>query len=200
MRSLIKNPILLLFIFCCPFTTKAQGNINIIPWPQQVVDGKGYFTFNNTTSVVYERQNKALGIAVSPLLKKLKAATDIKMKTGSKAGAVNNITVKLTDKIKEEEGYALSVTPGGINISAKTPVGVFYAIQSLLQLLPVEIESNTLVKGVGWKVPVVEIKDAPSFSYRGLMLDVARHYMQYEFIEKLIDLMAMQKMNTLHLH
>lgn len=79
-------------------------------------------------------------------------------------------------------------------------MGVFYAIQSLIQLLPAEIESNVPLPGVKWRIPVVKITDAPAFAYRGIMVDVARHFMPLSFLKKLVDLMAMQKMNNLHLH
>src|SRR4029077_6661093 len=121
-------------------------------------------------------------------------------KPGSPANLANNIAIQLTSKITKPEGYELKVSAGKIDISGKDPAGICYAIQSSLQLLPVEIESSKIVNNVEWKVPSVAISDAPAFGYRGLMLDVARHFMPYSFIKKMIDLMAMQKMNKLHLH
>jgi hexosaminidase len=87
------------------------------------------------------------------------------------------------------EGYHLSVTPSAITITAKTKAGAFYGMQTLLQL---EAQSKN--------IPVLEIDDAPAFGYRGLMLDVGRHFMPVSFIKQLLDVMAMQKMNNLHLH
>jgi hexosaminidase len=200
MNQACKNRFLLLLIFVYPFVAKSQNNINIIPWPQNVVQGEGFFTFKKATTIVYSLKDKGISIAVSPLISKLKKAAGVSLTTSQRANAENTISIELSNKITTPEGYELNVSTGKINIAAKNPVGVFYAIQSLLQLLPVEIESNKLVKNIDWKLPVVSIVDAPAFSYRGLMLDVARHYMPYEYIKKLIDLMAMQKMNTLHLH
>ena len=187
-------------IFVCPFVAKSQNKLNIIPWPQRVVQGEGFFSFKNNTAIVFNQKDKSIAIAISPLLTKLKSAAGINLKVSSKPVQDNSVTVNINNKITAAEGYELKVTTDKINIAAKNPAGVFYAIQSLLQLLPVEIESNQQVKNIDWKVPVVSIADAPAFSYRGLMLDVARHYMPYDYIKKLIDLMAMQKMNTLHLH
>ena len=94
-----------------------------------------------------------------------------------------------TTVVASMEGYHLSVTPTAITITAKTKVGAFYGMQTLLQL---EAQSKN--------IPVLEIDDAPAFGYRGLMLDVGRHFMPVSFIKQLIDVMAMQKMNNLHLH
>lgn len=91
--------------------------------------------------------------------------------------------------VTSPEGYYLTVTPKQIKVVAKTKVGAFYAMQTLLQL---EAASKT--------IPVVTIEDAPAFGYRGLMLDVGRHFMPISFIKQLLDVMAMQKMNNLHLH
>jgi hexosaminidase len=94
-----------------------------------------------------------------------------------------------TAVVASMEGYHLSVTPTAITITAKTKAGAFYGMQTLLQL---EAQSKN--------IPVLEIDDAPAFGYRGLMLDVGRHFMPVSFIKQLIDVMAMQKMNNLHLH
>ncbi|MFM6968940.1 MAG: family 20 glycosylhydrolase [Sediminibacterium sp.] len=91
--------------------------------------------------------------------------------------------------VTNSEGYLLTVTPKQIKVLAKTKVGAFYGMQTLLQL---EVASK--------KIPVLTIEDAPAFGYRGLMLDVGRHFMPITFIKQLLDVMAMQKMNNLHLH
>jgi len=91
--------------------------------------------------------------------------------------------------VTSPEGYYLIVTPKQIKVVAKTKVGAFYAMQTLLQL-----------EAASKKIPVVTIEDAPAFGYRGLMLDVGRHFMPISFIKQLLDVMAMQKMNNLHLH
>ncbi len=175
--------------------------INIIPHPQTIQKSEGAFTITPATKIIYAQpDNKELPIALSPLITKLQIAAGIKLPQASKTPLKNYIEVELTDRILHPEGYHLAITPTHITIQASTPAGIFYAVQSLLQLLPVEIESPTLVKNISLKIPAMEIDDAPGFAYRGLMLDVARHFMPYAFLEKLIDLMAMQKMNTLHLH
>jgi len=96
--------------------------------------------------------------------------------------------------------YSINVHSDKVLVRAKDPSGLFYAVQSLLQLLPPAIESDRLVDLQQWAMPVVDIQDAPAFEYRGLMIDVARHFQPMSFLKKLVDLMAMQKMNRLHLH
>ncbi len=194
------NLTFILSILFIPILISAQNEIKIIPNPQQIEVGEGFFTFSNTTELIYNYKNKELTTALSPLFLKLNTSAGIKLKASKYKNKGNIITVSLSDKITNDEGYELKVNPNEIIILAKKPSGVFYAVQSLLQLLPIEIECCTIIKNIDWKIPCVSITDAPAFGYRGIMLDVARHYMPYEFLKKLIDLLSMQKMNVLHLH
>lgn len=98
------------------------------------------------------------------------------------------------------EGYSLAVTPDAVVIRASQVAGLFYASQTLRQLLPPEIESRKEVSGVPWVAPAVTILDQPRFRWRGLMLDVGRHIFPVDFIKRYIDLMAMHKMNVFHWH
>jgi hexosaminidase len=99
-----------------------------------------------------------------------------------------------------DEGYSLQVTPASITIAAPQQAGIFYGIQTLRQLFPPQVFSDTPVEGVRWMIPCVRIKDYPQFRWRGMHLDVARHFMPKEFVLKFIDLVALHKMNSLHLH
>ena len=98
------------------------------------------------------------------------------------------------------EAYKLSVTPEMINISATTPNGFYYGLQTLYQLLPAEIYGDKPARSAQWSVPCVEIEDAPAFKYRGAMLDVCRHFASVDYVKKFIDVLAMHKMNTFHWH
>jgi len=189
------------FVFFAPFQHVFSQSVNIIPYPQSIKKAAGEFVIKNTTKIFYyQADNHELTVAVAPLVLKLQKAAGITLRSTGKKKHNNFIAVELTDRISQTEGYHININPDSIKIEARTPAGVFYAIQSLLQLLPVDIESPSLVQNISWKIPAMMIEDAPAFAYRGLMLDVARHYMPYDFLEKMIDLMAMQKMNTLHLH
>ncbi|MGD8427635.1 MAG: beta-N-acetylhexosaminidase, partial [Balneolaceae bacterium] len=102
-----------------------------------------------------------------------------------------------------DEGYHLSVSKDRVILRAPTPNGLFYGVQSLLQLLPAQIYQSdyTLVpQNVEWDIPALEIEDYPRFKYRGMHLDVARHFFPVKFIKRYIDLMAMHKMNRFHWH
>jgi len=109
-------------------------------------------------------------------------------------------TQALTDEIEGEEAYTLEVTQTGVDIRARTPRGVFYGVQTLRQLLPIAIEKDTLNEGAEWSIPFITIKDAPRFGWRGLHLDVGRHFFDVTFVKKFIDTMALYKFNVFHWH
>ena len=98
------------------------------------------------------------------------------------------------------EGYNLLVEPTGVVLRAPTPTGLFYAAQTLRQLFPPAVFSPTPLPGCDWRIPCVEVEDTPRFAWRGAMLDVCRHFMPYEFLERFIDLLSLHKMNVFHLH
>ena len=113
----------------------------------------------------------------------------------------NRIKLKLDSEIKGAKGiYSLEVGKRGVTISAAESIGLFYGVQSLRQLLPVEIEKAETQQGIEWLIPFVNINDEPAFVYRGLHLDVARHFFPVSFIKKYIDLLALHKMNIFHWH
>jgi hexosaminidase len=98
------------------------------------------------------------------------------------------------------EGYTLSVTPGRVVIRAGGSAGLFYGVQSLLQLLPPEVLAPNPVQGIDWTVPCVQIEDRPRFPWRGFLLDVGRHFFNPAEIKQVLDLMALHKLNTFHWH
>jgi hexosaminidase len=114
----------------------------------------------------------------------------------------NTISLRLTPGVAraQAESYRLVVTERGAMLSAPTPAGLFWGLQTVRQLLPPEVERGVRSALVRWTIPAVEIEDAPRFPYRGILLDVARWFYPPEFIKKLIDLLALYKLNTLHLH
>ncbi len=109
------------------------------------------------------------------------------------------IIVKKNSAIQNREGYTLKVAAEGIIITAKAPAGVFYATQTLLQLMPAEVfKPGTKLQSV--TLPAVEIKDSPRFAWRGLMLDSSRHFQTATEVKRFIDLMAIHKLNVFHWH
>jgi hexosaminidase len=159
----------------------------IIPQPLHLDPRPGTFALRG--SVALDIHNPALVEAVAPLLHAAPGLSPVSARRTGKGG----IIVTLDPSVVSDEGYVLDVDPSSIHLRAKTPAGIFYGVQTLVQLIPE-------AAGAAPVVPCVHIEDAPRFAYRGVMLDVARHYMPMSFIKQLVDLLAMQKMNRLHLH
>ncbi len=186
---------------------QAQPVISIIPKPVSVEQTDGFFELNRHTSIHLSEENKETKFLGEYLEKMIFSATwvDHQVYFNSNRPDSNFISMVLDPdlKIDQEEGYILSVSPQKILISAPSNAGLFYGIQTLRQLLPVAIEHekpSLAPNDQEWKVPSVEITDHPRFEYRGMHLDVARHFFPVEFVKKYIDLLAMHKMNRFHWH
>lgn len=172
--------------------------IELIPVPAEVAMQKGSFTLGSKASVSYS--SSELKITALYLCEKLNLPTGFKIKAIQGTGG--QIALKILDKPIHElgnEGYILEVNTSFIEIKANNPAGIFYGVQSLLQLFPAEIESKQILKSK-WKVPAIKIKDYPRFAWRGLMLDVSRHFFSKEDVKSFIDQMVRYKFNTFHWH
>jgi hexosaminidase len=176
------------------------ATISIIPRPAQMTVRSGGFTLGPRTTIWATRGTATLG---KQLARYLEPATgfDLDVRTGG-TPAGNRIVLRLDETLTRlgDEGYILDVAPGLVSIRAPKAAGVFYGIQSLRQLLPVDIYREAPVTGVAWSAPAVHIEDSPRFPWRGMHLDVARHFMPKEFVKKYIDLLALHKMNSFHWH
>lgn len=172
-----------------------QG-INIIPTPQSLVQQDGFFRLNSHTAIT----------AVSPEAKTIAEFFAAKMRTSTgldiQVAEKGNIQLSLDSSldVPNDEGYSLEVSKDAVKVVAKTTQGLFYGMQSFLQLLPAEIESPSKVNGIAWQAPAVSIKDAPRFGYRGIMLDPCRHFMPAENVKKYIDVLSLFKINRIHWH
>ena len=172
-----------------------QG-INIIPTPQSLVQHDGFFRLGSNTAIA----------AASPEAKtvaeffaaKMRTATGLNIQVAEKGNIQLSVDPSLD--VANDEGYTLDVTKDGAVVVAKTAQGLFYGMQSFLQLLPAEIESPSKVNGIAWQAPAVSIKDAPRFCYRGIMLDPCRHFMPVENVKKYLDVLSLFKMNRMHWH
>lgn len=172
------------------------ADINVIPIPVKVSEQRGEFTLPQNINIQY---NTDEGKAIADYLAhKLKTSTGYTVNVGNKKG---NVTISINPKLKmHDEGYQLQVTAKGVNIKAKTGKGAFYGMQTFLQLLPAEVESTNVVKGVKWVAQCCNIDDYPRFGYRGFHLDPCRHFITVENVKKQLDLMASLKVNTMHFH
>ena len=184
---------LLFGLLLCGFTSIAQ--INIIPQPVSVTytGENGKFSLGPDTRIVAE--GSGLENSIDFFNSYLKTYYGFELETDSVSKGNNNLILnfeRMDDSIPG--AYRLSVDEKGIYIAGDNETGVFYAIQSLIQLLPMPSGGKQL------SIPYVEINDRPRFAYRGLMLDVGRHIMPVPFIKKFIDYLAMHKMNEFHWH
>lgn len=185
----------------CSAIGQSTPPVALIPEPVSLTQGSGYFTLPQSINIAADN-NPGLQHSTDFLKTKLATATGYAVSVNSNAAGAT-IRLQLLQSADAQignEGYKLSVTANGATISANAPAGIFYGVQTLLQLLPKEIESKTAVQNVAWQIPLVEITDYPRFGWRGLMFDVARHFFTKEEVKQYIDQMARYKYNMLHLH
>lgn len=184
-----------LFIATCFAQNKS---LSLIPIPVEFKQNKGEFIFSKSSTI---SSNSKEGMEVAnQLAAKLSIATGFPTKvSNSKKGSIQLNINTVPDNRLGSEGYTLVANTKGILITANRTAGLFYAMQTLLQLFPSEIESSAPVVNV-WKIPAVEITDYPRFAWRGLMLDVSRNFFTKEEVMKYIDEMARWKFNTFHWH
>jgi hexosaminidase len=178
--------------------TIQSATLSLIPLPSKVESRSGSFELRVGTVLVAGDKEAAVARQIAGALS---PATGFALPVQRRGGA-GAITLKLDNALSSlgPEGYRLEVKPEGVSIRASQPAGLFYGGQTLRQLLPSAVFRAAKVEGVAWTVPCVTIEDSPRFAWRGAMLDVARHFMPKEFVLKFVDLLAMHKMNTLHLH
>jgi hexosaminidase len=152
---------------------------------------------NNTVFVV---KDEAAGKVVDFFISKIRRSTGYSLSKQKDKPSSNYIEVNIVAGLDvNDEGYTIDVTGAGITVEAKTPQGIFYGFQTIMQLFPAEIESPEVVK-ISWTIPNVSIKDEPRFKYRGQHLDVCRHFLDVEYIKKQLDVLAMFKINKFHWH
>ncbi len=179
--------------------------ISIIPQPQKITETEGTFTFNSKTTITEYSDDSTFLNAVSYLQERFGKAAGFKFgceqtsaDDPTATSGENRIIFRKDNSLKQEE-YKLDITPERIVVASSAANGAFYAVQTLLQMLPNEIYSNEK-RNCKWSVPCATIEDSPRFSYRGMHLDVCSHFFDTTFIKRYIDLMAMHKFNVFHWH
>jgi hexosaminidase len=187
----IQSYFLLFFILGFLNIPKKEATIiqpNIIPKPLFQQLNNGVFKLNEATSLETIQEFGDVAQFLKSYVKE-----QFHLKISSKKSDTKILFTK-DNSIKNEEGYLLKIDKNKIEIRANSSKGAFYAVQSLIQLLPIENNSTSI------SIQCLEIQDAPQFAYRGMHLDVARHFFSVDFIKKQLDLMALLKMNTFHWH
>lgn len=177
-----------------------HSEVSIVPYPNSMEVGKGNFDLKNQPMVCDSRADEKTQRAVAEFADRLATIS----------GGTNPLTVAdqvpasgirfVVDEALPAEGYTMDVTKDGLEVRASHFSGFFYALQSLKQLLPVAIYGTEPLPDATWEVPCVSIEDAPRFAYRGMHLDVSRHFFGVEEVKRYLDVMAIHKLNTLHWH
>jgi hexosaminidase len=170
-------------------STHAAAEISIIPQPQHMEVGEGSYRLDANTGIDAPGDTRSREI-VSFLRDAVRDETGIRL---SESAHAHGIVLVIDPTVQGEEAYRLSVTARGVIIQASTDKGLFWGVQTLRQLLPLE-------HGAPAQIPVVQIEDAAAFAYRGFMLDVGRHFYPVSFIKKQLDLLSYYKINTFHWH
>ena len=181
-----------------------EGGCTIIPLPQEYEKTQGSFTLGSGCRFVISGEGANQKVVDSTEV----VASEFRKSTGYELAVVQGEEAQSGDiailvdpsAALEDEGYQLSVTEDGVEITAKNAAGVYYGLQSLRQMFPGQIESDTLVSDVAWTAPCADISDEPTYGYRGMHLDVSRHFFPVEEVKRQIDHMSQYKINKLHMH
>ena len=188
----------LLAIFTCCSQAQEQATLDVVPHPNKAIALEGTFDASKASVYFGEDLDERSIAAVSAF------ADQLFLISGSKGtlneGSSKEGIVFQLDKALAHEEYVLSISEEKITAKASGLNGFIYAIQTLKQMLPVEIFGNAPAADKDWTVSCVEIQDKPRFGYRGLHMDVSRHFFTMDEVKKYIDVMEIHKLNTLHWH
>jgi hexosaminidase len=189
-----------LVLLSLTWASAQSPDVAIIPEPVSIVKNAGYFILPKAISIETGTNADVKKVAAQ-LGQQLSTTTGytITQDVKNPANTIQLLLNTTPEKTLGNEGYTLTITPKNMVIKANQPAGLFYGVKTLLQLLPKEIESKSLVVG-NWQTPCVVITDYPRFGWRGLMFDVSRHFFTKQEVKDFIDEMVKYKYNLLHLH
>jgi hexosaminidase len=195
--NIIKKFILIAIIYL-PSILKCQ-ELNIIPYPLKVDKHEGFFYLNSNTVITHGKNLKS---KAKQLKDYLDPATGFDLKIGNFDMQTNQIILQINESLMDlgGEGYTLEVNQNKILIEAYHRKGLFFAFQTLLQLLSKEIFRDAKVEDMEWQIPNCSVRDTPEFEWRGLMIDYSRTFWNKRITKKYIDAMAFYKLNKLHMH
>jgi hexosaminidase len=194
------------FLSIAGYTEEPVKQLSIIPIPSEVRMKSGSFMLGDQTLLLLSERDETLRSAAMFFAEQMRICGGPVIKVAAMDGNLQKTNIIVFSYLKDRsgipaEGYRLKVTKNNIHLEAGSAAGVFYGMQTLLQMLPAEIfRPGAPSSGISWEIPCAEINDHPAFPYRGMHLDVSRHFFPKEFIKQYIDLIAMYKMNTFHWH
>lgn len=204
----LKSSICIIFFIMLLFTGCKTGSVSdrkdvyaIIPAPLSIKEKPGNFVFSKDSKIILSAINEENRLAADFLSSLIKNSTGLQIPVvkGTKALS-GSVYMSIDSSIVDNEGYTLTISPKKIVLKAKNAVGLFYGVQTIRQLLPPEVEKDSIIENVKLSVPACNITDKPRFAYRGMHLDVGRHMFPVEYIKRYIDMIALHKMNTFHWH
>ncbi len=202
-NSAIIIAVAIMFGSCTPGAVETGQTTALVPVPKEVSVKTGVFRINKSTKVLYHPESEELKSTAEFLAGLISKGTGFNILTVAAQSGLpdeGSILLVMEDSDIVEEGYALTVSPQSVVIESQDAAGVFYGVQTLRQLLPVKVEIAHSGKRAKWEVPAVEIRDEPRYGYRGLHLDVGRHFFPVEFVKSYLDVMALHKLNKFHWH
>jgi hexosaminidase len=169
---------------------------SIVPMPREAETGSGTFALDANTTVVVENDDDEVRRILDLWAAPLRETAGLPLSVVASPDGDLRLGI---DGVGEPESYRLEVTPGSITVRGADGAGLFYGLQTLSQLLPPDAETTRAPEG-GFAVQAITIDDAPRFTYRGMHLDVARHFFEPEFVKRYVDLLARYKLNRFHWH
>jgi hexosaminidase len=177
----------------CPFFIFAQQTVSIIPKPVDLTLTSGNFTLDGNTGIKYNSASKELQVAAGFFVAYIKNISGYNLAINGKTAKSVLLEIK-PNSVLGEEGYQLNITPSSVTISANKKAGIVYGMQTIFQMLPA-IRTNAAMV-----IPCMQVTDYPRFKWRGMMLDVSRHFYSADMVKEFLDLMASYKMNVFHWH
>ena len=172
--------------------------VSVIPQPESIRVDEGTFTITKDTKIFLDCPSEEIKRVAGFLNERLRQTAGFELEFTDATGLDNVIAFMNADK--PSESYAVHARPNFVVVDYGDGAGAFYAVQTILQLLPVEIFAQERQKGVEWTIPCCSIEDSPRFKYRGMHLDVCLHYFDFEYLKRYIDIMAAHKVNRFHWH
>ena len=200
MKRFFSIALLLTALVSCSAPAEREA-VSVIPQPQHLRVDEGHFAITRNVPIYLDEKTPEMERIAAFLNERLATAAGFTLK-------VEEADLRNTEKPgiwfmnagQSSESYYLQVLPERILVEYGDGAGAFYALQTLLQLLPTEIFADHRVRGVRWEVPACDIEDGPRFPYRGMHLDCCLHFFEMDFLKRYIDLMALHKVNRFHWH
>ncbi|WP_302459511.1 beta-N-acetylhexosaminidase [Parabacteroides johnsonii] len=197
----VKNICLFIFIVILYACQQPENSYFIVPQPNQIEHKIGKFKLSDGVQMAVPFSDEKMKNVVLQFKEQIlkTSGIDIPIVDIDMHKEVHGVIFVKCDTLSDES-YVVDVGKNLVKVEASSAIGTFYAIQTLYQLLPIEVYGNSLIDSVEWEMPCVRIYDSPCFSYRGVLLDVSRHFMPVPVVKQFIDLMAQSKLNRLQWH